>query len=68
MSGVPGKSFDNRQVQLIAVTSACLVSSTLVIVLRLIVRWSSAAVLWWDDWVAVLALVWLVNPHPVIDR
>ena len=57
MSGIPGEGFNARQVHLIAVTSACLVLSTVVVALRLLVRWSSAAILWWDDWVAVLALV-----------
>lgn len=57
MSGIPGEGFDNRQVQLIAITSTSLVLSTLVILLRLLVRWSSVVILWWDDWVAVLALV-----------
>lgn len=66
MSGIPGEGFDNRQVQIIAVTSTCLVLSTVAVVLRLLVRWSSAAVLWWDDWVAVLALVGLFG-NPSLD-
>ncbi|KAL9133326.1 MAG: hypothetical protein Q9175_005495 [Cornicularia normoerica] len=56
MNGVHVEGFDNRQVQLIAVTSTCLALSTVTIILRLLVRWSSAAMFWWDDCVAVLAL------------
>lgn len=57
MSGIPGEGLDSRQIQLLTVTSTCLVLSTLAIGLRLLVRWWSAARLWWDDCVAVLALV-----------
>lgn len=57
MSGIPGEGYDNRQVQLIAVTSICLALSTVAVVLRLLVRWSSAARFWWDDLVVILALV-----------
>lgn len=56
-SGVSGEGYTNRQVQLIAVTTTCIVLSTSVIVLRLLIRWKSAANLWWDDRIAVLALV-----------
>lgn len=57
MSGIPGEGLNRLQVQLVAVTSTCLLLSTSAVAMRLIVRWSSAAMLWWDDWLAVLALV-----------
>ena len=59
MSGIPGEGLNRLQVQLVAVTSTCLLLSTSAVAMRLIVRWYSAAMLWWDDWVAVLALVGL---------
>lgn len=57
MSGTSGEGLNDRQLQLIAFTSTCLVLSTLAVVLRLLVRWFSPANLWWDDWITVLALV-----------
>lgn len=57
MSGVSGEGLNDRQLQLIAFTSTCLVLSTLAVVLRLLVRWYSPVNLWWDDWITVLALV-----------
>lgn len=57
MNGISGEGLNDRQLQLIAFTSTCLVLSTLAVVLRLLVRWFSPANFWWDDWTAVLALV-----------
>ena len=58
MSGVVHKGLDNRQVQIIVVCTTCLTLSTLAVALRLVVRRVIApAGLWWDDWVAILALV-----------
>ena len=58
MSGAIGQGFTNRQIQIIAVCTTCLTLSTLGIALRLLVRRIIAtANLWWDDWVAILALV-----------
>ena len=67
MSGLEGQRLNNRQVQLLAVTSTCLALSTVAVTLRLFARWSSAAKFWWDDWVAVLALVRL-SRRPWQDR
>ena len=57
MSGVDGEGFTHRQIQLISVTSTCLVVSTVAVALRLLVRRKTAAALWWDDYFAILALV-----------
>ena len=62
MADIHREGLENRQVQLIAVTSTCLALSTIAVILRLLVRWSSSATFWWDDWVAVLALVSSFNP------
>ncbi len=62
MGDVHREGFENRQVQLIAVTSTCLALSTVAVILRLLVRSSSSATFWWDDWVAVLALVSSFKP------
>lgn len=53
-----GSGYSVRQVQLIAVCTICMVLSTTVVGLRLLVRRiGSVANTWWDDWVTVLALV-----------
>ena len=58
MSGVSGEGFTNRQVQIVAVCTTCLILSTIAIALRLLVRRVIAIVdLSWDDWAAMLALV-----------
>ena len=63
MSGVIDAGLDNRQIQIIAVCTTCLTLSTLAIALRLLVRRMVAiADLWWDDWVAILALVFSLWP------
>ena len=67
MSGLQGQRLDNRQVQLLAVTSTCLALSTVAITLRLFARWFSAAKFWWDDGAAVLSLVRL-SKRPLQDR
>ena len=60
MSGVAGEGLTNRQIQIVAVCTTCLTLSTIAIALRLLVRRMIAtADLWWDDWVAILALVCL---------
>ena len=60
MSGASGEGFTNRQIQVIAVCTTCLTLSTLMMALRLLVRRVIATTnLWWDDWVAILALVYL---------
>ena len=62
MSGVSGEGFTNRQIQIIAVCTTCLTLSTIAIALRLLVRRLIAIVdFWWDDWVAILALVSLFS-------
>lgn len=66
MSGIFEEGFNDRQVQLIAVIITCLVLSTLAVVLRLLVRWFSAAGFWWDDGVVILALVRL-STIPILE-
>lgn len=58
MRDISCEGFTNRQIQIIAVCTTCLIVSTIAIALRLLVRRVIAtASLWWDDWVAILALV-----------
>ena len=59
MSSNSHQGLDERQLLLIGIAITCIVLSTIAIALRLVVRWSSTAILWWDDWVAMLALVWV---------
>lgn len=49
--------YNSHQVQLIYVTSFCLISSTFAIALRILARRQFGIKLWWDDYIAVLALV-----------
>ena len=65
MSGFVDEGLNVRQVLLISVSAVCLGLSTVVVVLRFVVRQISAARLWWDDWIAMLALVCLTGllPH-----
>lgn len=69
MSGVSGEGFTNRQIQIVAVCTTCLTLSTVAIALRLLVRRVIAtADLWWDDWVAILALVCLFSAFDREER
>ena len=53
-----GAGYSERQVQLVAVCTLCLVLSTIAVALRLLVRrFGSVANTWWDDWITVVALV-----------
>lgn len=51
------KGYNTHQVQLIYVTSFCLISSTFAVGLRLLARRQFGIKLWWDDYIAVIALV-----------
>lgn len=51
------KNYNSHQVQLIYVTSFCLISSTLAVSFRLLARRKFGIKLWWDDYIAILALV-----------
>lgn len=51
--------YNDHQIQLIAVTSFCLISSTLAVILRLIARRQFAIKLWWDDYACIVALAGL---------
>ena len=64
MTNISGEGLNERQLLLIGIASTCLVLSTIAVALRLVVRWSSTAILWWDDWVAMLALVWVFKGFP----
>ena len=55
------KDYNRHQVQLIYVTSFCLISSTLAVGLRLLARRKFGIKLWWDDYIAVLALVCYIS-------
>ena len=69
MSGVSGEGFTNRQIQIVAVCTTCLTLSTIAIALRLLVRRLIAiADFWWDDWVAILALVSLFSAFSREER
>lgn len=57
MNDGSNEGLNNRQIQLIAVTTTCLILSTSVVVLRFYARWITAAHYWWDDWIAIVALV-----------
>ena len=57
MSGVPGKELNAHQVQLIAVCTLCLISSTTVVGLRFFARHVAGVKFWWDDCAAIVALV-----------
>ena len=57
MTSISEESLNEQQLLLVRTTSTCLLLSTIAVALRLVVRWSSTAILWWDDWVAMLALV-----------
>jgi hypothetical protein len=46
-----------RQTSLIAVTSFCIIISTFAVILRLLARRQFHIKLWWDDYIAVIALV-----------
>lgn len=49
--------FNDRQRNLIAVTTFCIIISTVAVALRLLARRTFNVNLWWDDYVAVIALV-----------
>lgn len=49
--------YNDRQNQLIVVTSFCLIVSTIAVVLRLIARRQFSIKLWWDDYICIVALV-----------
>ena len=69
MSGVSGEGLTHRQTQLVAVCTTCLTLSTIAVALRLLVRRVIAtAGFWWDDWVAVLALVTLFSAFSREER
>lgn len=57
MSGVAQKQLNSQQIRLVAVCTVCLLLSTTVIALRLLARRASGVKFWWDDHVAILALV-----------
>ncbi|MCJ1265139.1 hypothetical protein MMC22_005014 [Lobaria immixta] len=57
------KDYNSHQVQLIYVTSFCLISSTLAVGLRLLARRKFGIKLWWDDYIAVLALIFTYVPN-----
>ena len=61
MTSITGEGLNERQRVLIGIASTCMLLSTIAIALRLVVRWSSSAILWWDDWIAILALVWVLE-------
>ena len=67
MASESQSGYSERQVQLIAVCTACLVLSTAAVGLRLLVRrFGSVANPWWDDWITVLALVCFVPENRMI--
>lgn len=47
----------SRAVQLYGGTISLMVAATIALALRLVARSISAAKLWWDDWILMLALV-----------
>lgn len=56
--------FNTRQKNLIAVTAFCIIISTIAVALRLLARRQFHVNLWWDDYVAVIALVGLASDPP----
>ena len=51
--------YNPRQKNLVAVTTFCIVIATIAVALRLLARRQLNVNLWWDDYVAVIALVGL---------
>lgn len=51
------KPYTARQQQLLAVTSFCLVVSTIAVAFRLVARHQFGVKLWWDDYMCMIALV-----------
>lgn len=61
MSWVTDDPYNTRQIHLFVTTSLCMGISTVVVGLRLLGRRLVGVKLWWDDCVAVLALVCLTG-------
>lgn len=59
MSWVTDESWNARQLRLFVATGLCMGISTVVVGLRLLGRRLIGVKLWWDDCVAVLALVYM---------
>lgn len=57
MSWVTDEPYNTRQIHLFLATGLCMGLSTVVVGLRLLGRRLVGVQLWWDDCVAVLALV-----------
>lgn len=51
------KPYTNRQQQLLAITSFCLIISTIAVGFRLVARHQFGVKLWWDDYMCIVALV-----------
>lgn len=49
--------YNSRQHNLVAVTTFCIIIATIAVALRLLARRQFHVKLWWDDYVAVIALV-----------
>ena len=55
--------YDDRSSQVISASVVLIVLPTLAVILRLLSRWISYAGLWWDDGVAVIAMILAWGPN-----